>query len=136
RGFFSQYSFYSLKRKISASRGGQCHFRSGAIGEVCNFCQTIGQYGRINSNGNCKIIGSILTLFFYLAIDPPKTRVEEKEHFHKRLQQIDQVVVSLDMSQFMCNNGFQLLGADGKQQTGGKYNYGLDHAIGNRGMNE
>ena len=73
--------------------------------------QGLGICQGIAAVGHSYIIAAVLAFVFDNGTQPPISRVVKECDFDHRDDQVDQIVMSLDVSEFMRQDGFYLVGS-------------------------
>ena len=84
-------------------------------------CTRVSQ--RVALNGNSKIVAAMLSFETHLLRNPPDGWMVEEQSFDGCLQQVHKIVVPPDVSQFVSQNGFELLRRKPCQSAGRQKNY-------------
>ena len=84
-------------------------------------CPRVSQ--RVALNGNSEIVATMLSLQSHLLGNPPDGWMVEEQSLDGCLQQVHQIVVPADVSQFVSQNGFELLRRKPCQSAGRQKNH-------------
>ena len=89
-------------------------------------CADVGE--GVAANGHGDVIAAEFSFVAEVAGDPPHGWVVEEERFGDALQNVDQVIVAADVSEFVGEQGFDLFGGKSGEGANGHEDNGAEPA--------
>ena len=77
------------------------------------------ELARVGDRAQGEVVGDLLALDAQPPRQPPHDRVVEQQGFDRALQQVDQVVVTPHMREFVCEQGFEQVRGHAGEERGG-----------------
>ncbi len=112
--------------------GDACSERAAICGEAERGCaapffhggEGAGVAEMIAASGDGDIVAAVFTFGAHALVQPPNRRMEKEKRFRDDLEKIDERIEAANVSEFMRDNGFDLIFGESHQCANGKKNDG------------